>query len=464
MQRTTVPESKQSEQKPDVLFVGAGPVGLMTAIQLKLFNPGCSILMLEKYEVYQRRHPLQLDDGSFIDTHPDPAFQELLRGLPGSIRTNELEEVLLKFARDLGIVIEHTHVKDCAALPKQYPSAKMIIGSDGSHSEVHRQVFGHEYQMNRTMQYIAEVKYEVEGRTRYLNKLTEVGPVTTYAKHFVAEYVGREKEGKTPVSIRIFTDEDTYEAMKAATFKSPYKLSDKDKIEEKLGQSIHAWLTARADIAGEKRIADSERITVTNLPIYASKEFVKEQHGVTWFLVGDAAFGVPYFRSLNNGILCSSQLANVLNAVLRGQRLEEKNSLKFTSISKLVQTPLEYYKSYVQSLWVREELFAQAKNVGVNILGASAATSQVMPVSRLKLAGTQAGKFYKMRMGESERAEKDEQSAASTSSGWSIFRKDSWSVQSQRSSYDGPEGAGEEGADEAEQHKGKPPKSKCVIS
>lgn len=40
---------------PDINFVGAGPVGLFTAIQAKLYNPDLNILMLEKYTEYQRK-------------------------------------------------------------------------------------------------------------------------------------------------------------------------------------------------------------------------------------------------------------------------------------------------------------------------------------------------------------------------------------------------------------------------
>lgn len=49
---------------PDVVFVGAGPVGLWTAVQIKILCPWASILMLEKYAEYQRKHVLLLDKAS----------------------------------------------------------------------------------------------------------------------------------------------------------------------------------------------------------------------------------------------------------------------------------------------------------------------------------------------------------------------------------------------------------------
>src|SRR4051794_27571662 len=58
-------ENLEYEFQPDVVFVGAGPVGLWTAIQLKILQPKLNILMLEKYEKYQRNHVLRVSPASF---------------------------------------------------------------------------------------------------------------------------------------------------------------------------------------------------------------------------------------------------------------------------------------------------------------------------------------------------------------------------------------------------------------
>jgi len=36
--------------KADIIFIGAGPVGLWTAIQIKLLKPNLEIIMFEKYQ------------------------------------------------------------------------------------------------------------------------------------------------------------------------------------------------------------------------------------------------------------------------------------------------------------------------------------------------------------------------------------------------------------------------------
>jgi hypothetical protein len=394
---------------PRILFVGAGPVGLMTAIQTKLHYPNLDIIMLEKYTEYKRKHALQLAQSSFADAHPDEEFQKLIHSLDRDIRTNELEDKLLVFAKNLNIKIDYTAVSDCNKLIEQYPDVNIIVGADGSHSIVHQQVFNHQYQLQKTMQYIVELKYEVEGKARPLNIFTEIGPTKSFSKHYVSEYVGHEKQGKTPLAIRIFVDHATYESMKEATFKSPYNLEKIDQIKEDnnhlaaLNKSIQAWLLARRNLANENRIEGSERITITNLPIYASEHFVKESMGRTWFLVGDAAFGVPYFRSLNNGILCSSQLAKAINAKLLNLTMENYSMLgSLSSLKKQNEDPLDYYKNFVQHLVNREIFTAEFKNLYVNSMQTSASISQTLPLSKMKLISTHDGRNFIREMEEVE--------------------------------------------------------------
>ena len=45
----------------EIVFVGAGPIGLWTAVQIKLQRPDVTIIFKEKKEVYSRLHTLFLD-------------------------------------------------------------------------------------------------------------------------------------------------------------------------------------------------------------------------------------------------------------------------------------------------------------------------------------------------------------------------------------------------------------------
>ncbi len=46
----------------------------------------------------------------------------------------------------------------------EFPSAKMIVGSDGSHSVVRKQVFGNKMDVYESLQYIVDIKYEIYGK------------------------------------------------------------------------------------------------------------------------------------------------------------------------------------------------------------------------------------------------------------------------------------------------------------
>ncbi len=52
---------------------------------------------------------------------------------------------------------------------------------------------------------------------------------------------------------------------------------------------------------GQKLIKDSERLVYLPLGVYSANLFMCERDSVNVALVGDAAFGVPYFKALNNG-------------------------------------------------------------------------------------------------------------------------------------------------------------------
>src|SRR3990167_1807993 len=375
---------------PRVIFVGAGPVGLMTAIQTKLYYPDLPLLMIEKHAEYKRSHSLFIESSSFKGSHPNEDFQKFISRLPSKIRTNELEDLLLNYARKLGIDIIYKEINDCRALQYEYPSAEIIIGADGSHSKVHEQIFNQEYQLKKTLRYIAEVKYDVLGSTRAMPVLGEGSLALQYAKHPIVEFIGKESEGKTSVAIRIFIDEETYDAMKMATFKAPYHLTDKNKIDSSLYKSMTGWLDARQTMIGEIREENSERISVTNLPVYASKDFVKRDNNITYMLVGDAAFGVPYFRSLNNGFLCSTRLAKTVCALLKQEKIKKESLFSSFKKSKLsnetLLEPTEFYTRYMQKLIKHEDIMASLRDWKVSSLASTAYTVQHLPVNKVKVA------------------------------------------------------------------------------
>ena len=54
------------KENPDFVIVGAGPVGLWTAIQLKKRASDSRVIIFERYSDYQRSHVIRLDKLSLL--------------------------------------------------------------------------------------------------------------------------------------------------------------------------------------------------------------------------------------------------------------------------------------------------------------------------------------------------------------------------------------------------------------
>lgn len=353
-----------------VVIVGAGPVGLYTAIQLKLYDPSIKIQILEKYAQYQRKHVVKIDKTSFKDSHPDPKFQALLESLEGTVPTQKIEESLKEFASTLGIEIKNETVASCEALVKNYPDADLFIGADGAHSIVRKEIF-EDKKSKQNLQYVAEVKYEVQGASRPLSLWSEAYDPLLKSNHLVVEQVGKKQENdKTCVSLRVFLDKKAFQTIKSANFKNPYQWTstDKQKMDSQLVQTIDVWLKEREKILGDKIVDGSIKISGVKLNVYQSDEVVLEKHNKTWALVGDAAFGVPYFRSLNNGLVCANVLAKKIYSTLHNEQETVNKSFLGIKWQQKV-SPLQKYSEKVNEVAQYESFIAKLKAKGLGVLG-----------------------------------------------------------------------------------------------
>lgn len=324
----------------NTIFVGGGPVGLWTAVQTKILNKQADIVVLEKHPVYQRSHVLQLNPNSLKGIPNDHRLRAIAEKFKNErhIRTNIIEDELTTLAHDLGIQIIHKEVTDPSTLKTEYPNAKVIVGSDGSHSVVRKEIFNNELDEKRDLTFIVEVKYEVEGvplARNFKDSSYNAYPTMKVMGTYVQEHIGKERDGKTPISMRFFINNKTFNKMRGATFKHPYTLANANLIEGEVKSQIRTWFNLR-DKNGETRVPESEKITVTRLGIYSSRKYVKvdPNNGVTYCLVGDAAFGVPFFRSLNNGFLSGTQLAKSIDRTLKGTPSLAGRALGFSFIQK----------------------------------------------------------------------------------------------------------------------------------
>lgn len=147
-----------------IVIMGGGPNGLNVAINAKLFDPDAEIYVYEQYTEFKRKHLLFLNKESFIHAHPDPAFQKRINSFPTAVKTNDLQQAFLDYAKQLGIHIVYKTIASCEQLRQAHSDATIFVDCGGSHSILHKEIFNDEFQTKETMQYAAEVKYEVEAK------------------------------------------------------------------------------------------------------------------------------------------------------------------------------------------------------------------------------------------------------------------------------------------------------------
>jgi len=355
----------------DVVIIGAGPVGLWAAIQLKKRNPRLNVQIYERYTEYKRSHVLKLKYTSMMlysKKCKDPAEAAFYKHVTGKsstqvameaaigkhvfIRTNDLEDALKTYAKTLGVNIDYKKIDTPEQVETMHPECKYFIAADGARSAMRDAVMGTDAVDSYPLQHIVELKYETKGATSPL-KTADHFRVNKHNSAMTFEYVGNEKQDKTPVSLRFFIDEDTYNAMPEASFKEPLTLDNKN-IPPDFAKDIAAYMSARKTHANENYIKGSEKMSKLQLSLYKAKKFAVKHGDKNWFLVGDAAMGVPYFRSLNAGMIISSQLGYILTRRILSEKakINAYNTMKpldiaweFT-VAKGKNTALDAYDSF----------------------------------------------------------------------------------------------------------------------
>lgn len=346
----------------DVVFIGAGPVGLWTAIQTKLRDPRLEIHVLEKRAVYRRSHVLNISSSSLQGTPPQMhAFVEQLRRQRNP-RANEIENQLEQLAERVGVVVrKNIAFTNPSDLEQAYPHTQVIVGADGAHSAVRRTVFHDEMRSQEDFNFIIEMKYEVQGQGKRLQLLREAYPTFKIMKTIAQEHVGKEKDGKTAITLRMLINRESYQQLQGADLQNPYTLNNREFIQQDaIRGNMQLWLNLKAARLGERRIVGSEQITVTRLGVYASKQFVKTtQSGVTYCLVGDAALGVPFFSNLKIGLRAGTYLS---------KRIVETVSPQKRILSRSVFSPMQRYSRFVTYLSKKEILIAKIKQFFLSFL------------------------------------------------------------------------------------------------
>lgn len=294
----------------NVLIVGGGPIGLATAVQAKILNPSLQITFVDKHIEYKRTQRLRLDSSSFSHMPNNSELKEIIAGFKNKklVPIQDIESSLKKLAEKIGIVFENYEFTDCDSLLKKYPATNVIVGADGAHSTVRKVAYSHEFKKFDTVQYLAQVQYTVRSKPSRLGGSAKLFN-SSYAGTFVEESVN---SVTNQVSLRFFIDKTTFEQVKDAKARNPWSLEDK-RIPGVLKSKVYSWIQSRGLNNGETVHPSSAiELTAIKLDVYTAGNTVICRDGRVWCLVGDAAGGVPFFRSINKGFKESSHLARAL--------------------------------------------------------------------------------------------------------------------------------------------------------
>ncbi len=347
----------------EIVIVGAGPVGLWTAIQLKKRNPENCITIYERYEKYQRSHVLRLDhwsmmlygktkrddiETSFINEVTGKSRQHMKMEFTKSlyIKTNDFEQALKNYCKNLGINIIIQKINSITEVENMHPSCSHFIASDGAHSLLRNELLGNESIDTKPLQHVVELKFHVPHKTKKSKNLKELIGLNIENKFMNFEYVGKFKNGETPLTSRFFLSSLLYDKLPEASFKEPLSFKILDTIEElhEFRDNLLHYINYRKKEYNDEIDIETVKISKLILSVYSAKKFavLNKEENKCWFLTGDAAMGVPYFRALNSGMMLSSRLSQIINSSITTVGNEVKNQASLYNFHQPLHIQTEF--------------------------------------------------------------------------------------------------------------------------
>ncbi|MBA2728664.1 MAG: hypothetical protein H0U49_10890, partial [Parachlamydiaceae bacterium] len=387
------------DTKTEIVIVGGGPVGLWTAIQMRV-RTNKKITIVEKYNEYQRADiRLSISARSLGGIPEDPGLMALVKEWGNkTVPIKTMEEALAKRANELGIKVLSGQAANPKLLPSQFPAAKLFVGADGARSITRQHISGEDYKFNTILQNLVQVHYIIDPNLDERDDCVEIMKVYSdsyrtqkFAGHLITEAISRQADGKLKVTLQIFVDKSIYDQMQNASFKNPYYFETHlNIIPEALREILIKWWGAREGHSDQyilQSFAQKNKITVIALGSYAAKNIVKcDEQGKMWALVGDAAAAFPFFRAINNGFLLGTELARRTAQAFKSEKTSLNGRLNASFFNK--------YSSYATWRVYIERILASVKDFFITCSKIGVQISAVVPWQINKFSERDKHNFY----------------------------------------------------------------------
>lgn len=304
-----------------ICIVGGGPVGLYTALQLKIKIPYARVMVVEQYKQYQRTHTVHLsDDWIWAECYLYPFMIQQLNVDQHNIQ--DLEQLLLDYCRHMGVEIVNEKItKNSWSDPKAFwNQAQILIGADGAKSILREIFFQNKLQHKDTVSHVVKVQWNLPPAIT----CRKMDWITSYKALKKIHHLISEHKHHNNLVWFINVTPNEFEYFQHANLKTPMMLSSCDKTHPVI-QDLYQWAEIRHQQGFDSIKITDETATLTGirLNLYAAEKIVKIRplnqfhtsgfrQAQLVFLVGDAAMGAPYFQALNIGFRCSNYLVKAL--------------------------------------------------------------------------------------------------------------------------------------------------------
>ena len=337
------------EQKAEVVMVGAGPIGLVAAIQLAEAGLGITPVLIERHKEYLRTQRLHMDLRLLTSANLRakllalvPAQAQAIDEHHLNVPIQDLENLLLEEAKKLNIQIIYKQFITPAQLAKElaehkmqeqkeleqakqtdyvvgldevqklFPDCKIIIGSDGSRSAVRETFEQDEADVKKTdLRNLIELQYTVEGKVKELAWATYVLSQPLLDGFLCSEHIAYDEAKKrSHITLRFIVDKETYNdpTLNGVNAKNLHPLSAK--IPERLKRAINIWLNTRGD---NNIVMGSSKLNKITLSIYTSRHYAQAVGQKPVILIGDSSCGFPFMKGYNLGVENCGKFVTILS-------------------------------------------------------------------------------------------------------------------------------------------------------